>query len=188
MYDKLIKVAAFKYEDVWQLKRRIELIEGVPAVTQVIYYHGEELTNSINLAHLQNNEVLFMKTLENNNIYKVPYYVQFKGSKQTTNADIFCQLESDIHVTLKSFRELQDSLSGIKLERNLSIKGMRIMDEDMIIDDSIFKGEIFDVEYNLNLEEARRQMERLDPPADKNKYTINSNNITNNSEPKYNNS
>ncbi len=28
MYNKLIKVAVFKYEDVWQLKKRIELIEG----------------------------------------------------------------------------------------------------------------------------------------------------------------
>ena len=45
-YNKLIKVVAFKNEDIWKLKKRIELIEGYPAEVQALYFDGKELTNS----------------------------------------------------------------------------------------------------------------------------------------------
>ena len=54
-----------------------------------------------------------------------------------------CLLESDEHITLKSFRELTDGLTGIYQTKILMSKGIEIDDENMIIDDSIFKGETF---------------------------------------------
>lgn len=99
-----------------------------------------------------------MHTKAQKPVYKVPYYLQFSGDKQLHHADIYCQLESDDHITLKRFRELQDTLSGIHFERNIRFQGAQINDENMIVDDSIFRGEVFDVTYDINMEEMRTQL------------------------------
>jgi hypothetical protein len=42
-------VVGFLHEEISELKKRIELIEGIPAMTMNLYHDGEEITNSVKI-------------------------------------------------------------------------------------------------------------------------------------------
>lgn len=50
---------------------------------------------------------------------------------------------------------------GVQIKRQLTFQGVEIQDENMIIDDSIFRGEIFDAAFDINIEDMQRQMTQL---------------------------
>jgi hypothetical protein len=44
-YFKKLNVVGFHHENVWQVKKRIELLEGIPAGTLHLYNNGIELND-----------------------------------------------------------------------------------------------------------------------------------------------
>jgi hypothetical protein len=132
------------------------MLEGLPVSAISLFYNGVELMDSQKLSNMGQ---LFMMVHESKKLYKFQTLFSSDHDRYLDEepVDIHCSIESDLPITLKRYKDIWEKFMGLKYGKDYELKlsGKKMTDDEAIIDDSLYKQEVYEFQVHTSLEDLR---------------------------------
>lgn len=132
----------FPHEDISTLKERIQQLEGIPVSFQTLYFNGRELFDTELVSKFSDREKIFLSVKEPQTQKAFKFHT-ILSSGDFTHAegqpiDIYLQMESSAPISLKTYREIWESMVGAKYKTHYELhkNGECLDNDDTIISEN----------------------------------------------------